>query len=68
MKRNTLLYCLLHVLLCRIELLLKELDLAGEGVVGGLAGFPFCQGSLVISQLTLCLFELGVENGKPVIE
>ena len=36
---DTLLYCLLHVLFGRIELLLKELDFAGQVVVGCLTAF-----------------------------
>ncbi len=38
---DTLLYCLLQVLLGGIELILEELDFAGEGIIGGLAVFCF---------------------------
>lgn len=34
-RRDRLLYCLLQVLLGRIELLLKERNLAAEGLDGG---------------------------------
>jgi hypothetical protein len=39
MKGDTLLYCLLHVLFGRIELLLKELDFPYQAVVGCLTAF-----------------------------
>ncbi len=67
-RLDTLLYCLLHVLLGRIELLLKELDFSHQAVNGGLTGFPLIQSNLVVGQFVFRLFEFTVEDGKPVVE
>jgi hypothetical protein len=67
-RLDTLLYCLLHVLLGRIELLLKELDFSYQAVIGGLTGFPLIQSNLVVGQFAFRLFEFTVEEGKLVFE
>jgi hypothetical protein len=46
---HTLLNSFLDVLLCRIQLLLKKLNLASEAVVGGPAALSLSKGGLVIS-------------------
>jgi hypothetical protein len=46
---HTLVNSFLNVLLCRIQLLLKKLNLASEAVVGGPAALSLSQGGLVIS-------------------
>jgi hypothetical protein len=40
-RGDTLFHCLLQILLGGIELILEELDFAGEGIIGGLAAFRF---------------------------
>jgi len=40
-RQDALLYCLLQVLFGSIKLILKQLDFAGEGIIGGLAAFRF---------------------------
>jgi len=67
-RRGILIYCLLQVLLGRIELLLKERDFTTEGLVGDFAGFSISQGSLFFGQTRLGLLKFVIEKAKSVGE
>lgn len=67
-RQHLLLYGLFHVLLCRVEFLLEELDFANKTVVCRFAVFTLRSSNLGLGKLSLCIFEFFVEDAYLVLE